>query len=98
MLSSDGINLLISNFDAQTLRLIEKKLKAREYEQQDGSYTDELKDFAIKMPVYSSQTYKYLRKFLKLPHLSTIQNWTSSRNCRPDNHCYPKCQRYCSNV
>ena len=46
-------------------------------------YNEELKKFALTVNFYSHKAYSFLRKIFKLPHPSSIKQWTASVNCEP---------------
>lgn len=83
LLSSEQHSLLKLNFDSDTLSLIENELKATQSSVYGRRYTDDVKNFAVTLQFYSAQAYDHVRKFLALPHPSTIRKWASSRNCSP---------------
>ena len=83
LLSSREYDLLKLNFDKATLTLIENEIKASNQSKHARRYTEEVKNFAVTLHYYSAQAYEYVRKFLTLPHPSTIRQWASSRNCSP---------------
>ena len=46
-------------------------------------YNEELKQFTLIVNFYSHRAYNFLRKIFKLPHQSSIKQWTASVNCEP---------------
>jgi len=46
-------------------------------------YTDELKKFALSIHFYSPKAYRFLKKYLVLPHESTLSEWMSGADCSP---------------
>lgn len=46
-------------------------------------YTTEIKEFALTLFFYSPKSYKFMRKYLYLPHKSIITKWISSVNGNP---------------
>ena len=48
------------------------------------SYSEELKQFALTLNLYSHRAYNFLRKIFKLPHQSSIKQWTATVNYGPD--------------
>ena len=39
-------------------------------------FSQEIKEFAISLHFYSSRAYKFVTKFLNLPHPTTIRSWS----------------------
>ena len=53
-------------------------------DKQSGSrYSQNIKEFAISLNFYSPRAYKFVRKFLNLPHPSTLRSWSSNIECDP---------------
>jgi len=46
-------------------------------------YATEIKEFAISFHFYSPKAYMFLRKYLSLPHPSTIRAWSAGIDCEP---------------
>ena len=46
-------------------------------------YSDEIKEFALTLYLYSPRAYKYVRSLIPLPNPSLIRKWSSSFKCEP---------------
>ena len=46
-------------------------------------YSQETKQFAMRLHYYSPKAYDFVRKVLYLPHPSSIRSWAASVDCEP---------------
>ena len=80
-LSKETSESLLEQFSGTSKTLIENEIKNNKLKRR--TYSDELKKFVSTVHFYSPRAYLYLRKILKLPHPSSIREWTSTINCEP---------------
>lgn len=83
LIGNDQYDLLKLNFDDETLVLFDNEIQQRDKNPTAFRYSEKLKKFAVTVHFYSAQAYEYLRKYLHLPHSSTIRKWCASVNCQP---------------
>lgn len=49
----------------------------------NSEYPETVKKFAITLQFYSAQAYRFIRKFIKLPHPRTIRKWAQNIDGSP---------------
>ena len=82
LVSNESCMALINNFVHLTSQLI--KNEYRNSKECSGSrYAKEIKEFSISLHFYSQKAYMFLRKYLSLPHPSTICAWPAGIECEP---------------
>ena len=82
LVSKESCMALINNFGPLTSQLI--KNEYRNNKECSGSwYATKIKEFAISLHFYSPKAYMFLRKYLSLPHPSTIHAWSAGMKCEP---------------
>jgi len=83
LVSKESCMALINNFSHLTSQL--NKNEYRNNKECSGSWhATEIKEFAISLHFYSPKPYMLLRKYLSLPHPSTIRAWLAGVECQPD--------------
>ena len=82
LLSKESSTTLINNFGHMTACLFKNELENNKAA--SGSrYATEIKEFAVSLYFYSPKAYRLLRKYLSLPHPSTIRAWSARISCEP---------------
>ncbi|KAF0711141.1 THAP domain-containing protein 1-like [Aphis craccivora] len=78
--------LRLQNFNLKKKNLnLEAQLLKRQLHLRTGSYSPELRSFALTLNFYSLAAYNYVRQTFKdaLPHLSTLRKWYYSVDAKP---------------
>eukprot|EP00795_Rhopilema_esculentum_P001055 gene1055-15385_t len=83
LLSQSSADLLKDQFSGTCLELFLNEVKNKGRKPAGRRYSEELKQFALTVNFYSHRAYNFLRKIFKLPHESSIKQWTASVNCEP---------------
>ena len=82
LLSKESSTTLINNFGHMTACLFKNELENNKAA--SGSrYATDIKEFAVSLHFYSPKAYRLLRKYLSLPHPSTIRAWSARISCEP---------------
>ena len=82
LVSKESCMTLINNFGHLTSQLIKNEYKNNK-ECSGSWYASEIKEFAISLHFYNPKAYMFLRKYLSLPHPSTIRAWSAGIECEP---------------
>ena len=83
MLSFSAADLLKDQFSGISSEILMNEIRNLSATPKWMRYSEELKKFALTVNFYSHKAYSFLRKIYKLPHPSSIKQWTASVNCEP---------------
>ena len=82
LLSEENQKSLADYFWHMTIELFRNE--AQNFRKGSGSrYSEEMKEFAISLHVYSPRASRLIRKSLNLPHSATIRSWSINSDCEP---------------
>ena len=82
MVSDKSEGTLINNFGHMTTEVFGNEIKNNT--KLSGSwYSDQIKEFAVSPHYYSPRAYRFVRKYLSLPHSATICSWSAGIECEP---------------
>ena len=82
MLSEESGATIINNFGHMTTEIFKNEIK-NSTKSYASRYSDQIKEFAVSLHYYSPRGYRFVRKYLSLPHPSTIRSWSADIECEP---------------
>ena len=82
MLSEESGATIINNFGHMTTEIFKNEIK-NSTKSYASRYSDQIKEFAVSLHYYSPRSYRFVRKYLSLPHPSTIRSWSAGIECEP---------------
>lgn len=71
------------NFHPVMQHLLSRQLKKQNKEHIGKEFEKEVKSFSIALNFYSPKAYTFLRRYMPLPHPSTLKRWISVIKCAP---------------
>lgn len=81
-LEASQISTLQGQFPALLNEFMKQEMQVGKCKTKKGvRYTEEMKKFAVSLHFMSPKAYRFLRKYLTLPHESTLSSWTASADC-----------------
>ena len=81
MLSFSAADILKDQFTGISSEIFTNEIRNLSATPKRMRYSEELKKFALTLNFHSHKAYSFLRKIFKLPHPSSIKQWTASVNC-----------------
>ena len=82
MVSEESEGTLINNFGHMTTEVFRNEIK-NNTKSSGSRYSDQIKEFAVSLHYYSPRAYRFVRKYLSLPHPATIRSWSAGIECEP---------------
>ena len=82
MVSEESQHTLITNFGHMTTEVFRNEIK-NNTKSSGSRYSDQINEFAVSLHYYSPRAYRFVRKYLSLPHPATIRSWFAGIECEP---------------
>ena len=81
LIATEQQKILDHNFCGIPKKMIESHTANAKVQPNLNHYSDEVKQFAMTIPLLLTKAYDFVCQVLKLPHTSRIQHWAGSVNC-----------------